>query len=70
MKGCDDMNSDQLLGVVNALASISTTLTGAVLEKDQSVKDMTIALARQEIALVQKTILEHAAQEFMKGTDV
>ena len=64
------MNSDQLLGVVNALASISTTLTGAVLEKDQSVKDMTIALARQEIALVQKTILEHAAQEFMKGTDV
>jgi hypothetical protein len=70
MKGCEDMNSDQLLGVVNALASISITLTEAVLEKDQSVKDMTIALARQEIALIQKTILEHATQEFMKETGV
>ena len=64
------MNSDQLIEVSNAIAAINETLATAILATDSETRDMSIRVARQELAVLQKEILEHATADFTKDLDV
>lgn len=66
------MNGTQLLSVSQRLADISEILTAVLVDEttDAKGKNLAIALARQNVLLLQKDVLDHASKDLLKELDV
>ena len=64
------MDSTKLMTVSERLNDINRLLTEAILETDIEHKNMILAMAKRDTILLNKDILDHAAQDILKEMDV